>query len=339
MTQLEQWGCPWSRRPDGSVNVRRFGGMKIERTRFAADKTGFHMLHTLFQTSLQFPQIQRFDEHFVLDLLVDDGQARGPVAMNMMEGTRCRSALTPWCWLPAAPGASTATTPTAASSPVTGWGWPGTRRARAEFVQYHPTGLPGSGILMTEGCRGEGGILVNKNGYRYLQDYGMGPKPRSANRRINIWSWAHATKCPSLLARVAEREHHPDAARRRGLPRSPPPRREKLLERLPFICELAKAYVGVDPVKEPIPVRPTAHYTMGGIETDQQCETRIKGCLPWANARPLAYMAPTVWAPTRWPSWWSSAARPGSRPCSAPLRRARQTAPPSMRRLPMWSSA
>jgi fumarate reductase flavoprotein subunit len=74
MTQLEQWGCPWSRRPDGSVNVRRFGGMKIERTWFAADKTGFHMLHTLFQTSLQFPQIQRFDEHFVLDILVDDGK-------------------------------------------------------------------------------------------------------------------------------------------------------------------------------------------------------------------------------------------------------------------------
>ena len=87
MTQLEQWGCPWSRKPDGSVNVRRFGGMKIERTWFAADKTGFHMLHTLFQTSLQFPQIQRFDEHFVLDILVDDGQARGLVAMNMMEGT------------------------------------------------------------------------------------------------------------------------------------------------------------------------------------------------------------------------------------------------------------
>ena len=80
MTQLEQWGCPWSRKPDGSVNVRRFGGMKIERTWFAADKTGFHMLHTLFQTSLKYPQIQRFDEHFVLDILVDDGQARGLVA-------------------------------------------------------------------------------------------------------------------------------------------------------------------------------------------------------------------------------------------------------------------
>lgn len=75
MTQLEQWGCPWSRKPDDSVNVRRFGGMKIERTWFAAGKTGFHMLHTLFQTSLKHPQIQRFGEHFVLDILVDEGQA------------------------------------------------------------------------------------------------------------------------------------------------------------------------------------------------------------------------------------------------------------------------
>src|SRR5471030_2401540 len=88
MVQLEHWGCPWSRREDGHVNVRAFGGMKIERTWFAADRTGFHMLHTLFQTSLKYPQIKRFDEHFVLDILVDDGQVRGVVAINMMEGTR-----------------------------------------------------------------------------------------------------------------------------------------------------------------------------------------------------------------------------------------------------------
>ena len=87
MTQLERWGCPWSRREDGEVNVRRFGGMKIERTWFAADKTGFHILHTLFQTSMKYPNIVRFDEHFVLDILTDNGEARGCVAMNMMEGT------------------------------------------------------------------------------------------------------------------------------------------------------------------------------------------------------------------------------------------------------------
>ncbi len=97
-----------------------------------------------------------------------------------------------------------------------------------EFVQYHPTGLPGSGILMTEGCRGEGGILVNKNGYRYLQDYGMGPETPLGEPKNKYMELGPRDKVSrGLLARVAEREHHPDAARRRGLPRSPPPRREK----------------------------------------------------------------------------------------------------------------
>lgn len=123
MAQLEQWGCPWSRKPDGSVNVRRFGGMKIERTWFAADKTGFHMLHTLFQTSLKYPQIQRFDEHFVLDVLVDDGQARGVVAMNMMEGTRVQIRANAVIMPPAVQAVFIAITPTAASSPATVWGW------------------------------------------------------------------------------------------------------------------------------------------------------------------------------------------------------------------------
>ena len=179
MTQLEQWGCPWSRRPDGSVNVRRFGGMKIERTWFAADKTGFHMLHTLFQTSLQFPQIQRFDEHFVLDILVDDGQARGLVAMNMMEGSLVQIRAN--AVVLATGGAGRVYRYNTNGGIVTGDGMGmalshGVPLRDMEFVQYHPTGLPGSGILMTEGCRGEGGILVNKNGYRYLQDYGMGPE-------------------------------------------------------------------------------------------------------------------------------------------------------------------
>ncbi|HBH14538.1 MAG TPA: succinate dehydrogenase/fumarate reductase flavoprotein subunit, partial [Leclercia adecarboxylata] len=179
MTQLEQWGCPWSRREDGSVNVRRFGGMKIERTWFAADKTGFHMLHTLFQTSLQFPQIQRFDEHFVLDILVDDGQARGLVAMNMMEGTLVQIRAN--AVVMATGGAGRVYRYNTNGGIVTGDGMGmalqhGIPLRDMEFVQYHPTGLPGSGILMTEGCRGEGGILVNKDGYRYLQDYGMGPE-------------------------------------------------------------------------------------------------------------------------------------------------------------------
>jgi fumarate reductase flavoprotein subunit len=131
---------------------------------------------------------------------------------------------------------------------------------------------------MTEGCRGEGGILVNKNGYRYLQDYGMGPEtplgepknkymelgPRDKVSQAFWHEWRKGNTVPTPRGDVVYLD-----LRHLG--------EKKLLERLPFICELAKAYVGVDPVKEPIPVRPTAHYTMGGIETDQHCETRIKG--------------------------------------------------------------
>ena len=86
MVQLEHWGCPWSRKADGHVNVRAFGGMKIERTWFAADKTGFHMLHTLFQTSIKYPSIKRFDEHFCTDLVVDDGRVHGVVAIEIAAG-------------------------------------------------------------------------------------------------------------------------------------------------------------------------------------------------------------------------------------------------------------
>ena len=86
LTQLEHWGCPWSRTPEGKVNVRPFGGMKIERTWFAADKSGFHILHTLFQTSIQFPSIKRFDEYFCIDILEDEGRCQGIVAIEMATG-------------------------------------------------------------------------------------------------------------------------------------------------------------------------------------------------------------------------------------------------------------
>ncbi|KMW74151.1 fumarate reductase [Photorhabdus luminescens subsp. luminescens] len=281
MIQLEQWGCPWSRKEDGSINVRRFGGMKIERTWFAADKTGFHMLHTLFQTSLKYPQIQRFDEHFVLDILVDEGQARGLVALNMMEGAKIQIRAN--AVIMATGGAGRVYRYNTNGGIVTGDGMGmafrhGIPLRDMEFVQYHPTGLPGSGILMTEGCRGEGGILVNKDGYRYLQDYGLGPETPLGKPENKYMELGPRDKVSQAFW------HEWRAGRTISTPRGDVVYldlrhlgEKKLLERLPFICELAKAYVGVDPVKEPIPVRPTAHYTMGGIETDQKCETRIKG--------------------------------------------------------------
>lgn len=281
MIQLEQWGCPWSRKADGTVNVRRFGGMKIERTWFAADKTGFHLLHTLFQTSLQFPQIQRFDEYFVLDLLVDDGQARGLVAINMMEGQLVQFRAN--AVILATGGAGRVYRYNTNGGIVTGDGMGmalrhGVPLRDMEFVQYHPTGLPGSGILITEGCRGEGGIMVNKDGYRYLQDYGMGPETPLGEPKNKYMELGPRDKLSQAFW------HEWRAGRTIATPRGDVVHLDlrhlgakKLQERLPFICELAKAYVGVDPVNEPIPVRPTAHYTMGGIETDAQCQTRVQG--------------------------------------------------------------
>lgn len=152
MIQREQWGCPWSRKPDGSINVRRFGGMKIERPWFAADKTGFHMQHTLFQTSLKYPQIQRFDEHLVLGILVDDGQAHGLMAMDMMEGTRVQIRAS--AVVMATGGAGRVYYYNTDDGIVTGDGMGmafhhGAPLRDMECVHYHLTGLPGSGILMT----------------------------------------------------------------------------------------------------------------------------------------------------------------------------------------------
>ncbi|WP_375055782.1 fumarate reductase (quinol) flavoprotein subunit [Zobellella sp. DQSA1] len=281
MIQMELWGCPWSRKDDGSINVRRFGGMKTERTWFAADKTGFHLLHTLFQTSIKYPQIKRFDEFFVLDLVVVDGRVQGLVALHMAEGEliliRARTVIL------ATGGAARVFRYNTNGGIVTGDGMAmayrhGVPLRDMEFVQYHPTGLPGSGILMTEGCRGEGGILLNRHGDRYLQDYGLGPEtplgePKNKymelgpRDKVSQAFWHELQKGNTISHPLGEVVHLD--LRHLG--------EQKLKERLPFICELARAYVNVDPVKEPIPIRPTAHYTMGGIAVDKDSQTRIRG--------------------------------------------------------------
>ena len=164
MIQLEQWGCPWSRKDDGHINVRYFGGMKVPRTWFAADRSGFHILHTLFQTSLKYPQIRRYDEFFCTDLLVEDGRVRGVLAVEIASGERL--ALFANAVVMATGGAGRVFRQNTNAGTLTGDGMGMAYRAGVplrdmEFVQYHPTCLPGSGILMTEGCRGEGGILTD----------------------------------------------------------------------------------------------------------------------------------------------------------------------------------
>src|SRR5262245_54449595 len=153
LLRLEHWGCPWSREPDGRVAVRPFGGMTRVRTWFAADKTGFHMLHTLFQTSLKYQEIVRYDEWFVTNLLVDEGVVRGVVAIELMSGrieTIAAKAV-----ILCTGGCGRVFPFTTNASIKTGDGMALAYRAGAplkdmEFVQYHPTGLPFTGILITE---------------------------------------------------------------------------------------------------------------------------------------------------------------------------------------------
>ena len=282
MVQMEHWGCPWSRQKSGKVNVRAFGGMKIERTWFAADKTGFHILHTLFQTSIQYPKIKRYDEHFCLELIVIDNKVQGVLVQDIAEGEmyviQAKSVII------ATGGAGRVYRYNTNGGIVTGDGMSlayrhGVPLRDMEFVQYHPTGLPGTGILMTEGCRGESGILANKDNYRYLQDYNLGPEtplgqPKNKHMelgprdRLSQAFWQEEQKGRTLNHPVWGSYVNLDL-RHLG--------EEKINERLPFIRELAKAYVGVDPVHEPVPVRPTVHYTMGGIETDINCATQLVG--------------------------------------------------------------
>lgn len=279
MVQLEHWGCPWSRKGDGHINVRAFGGMQIERTWFAADRTGFHILHTLFQTSLQFPSIRRFDEYFCCDLIVEDGRCQGALLIESRTGrfvfVQAKAVIM------ATGGAGRVFLQSTNAGTVTGDGMAlayrhGVPLRDMEFVQYHPTTMPGTGLLFTEGCRGEGGILINKDGYRYLQDYGLGPPdpwPRKKamelgpRDRLSQAFW-HEERAGRTIPTPHGDAVHLDL-RHLGA--------QKLHERLPLICELAKRFMGIDPVDSPIPVRPSVHYTMGGILVSGRTASPLSG--------------------------------------------------------------
>jgi len=279
MLQLEHWGCPWSREPNGSVAVRPFGGMKAQRTWFAADKTGFHMLHTLFQTCLKYDAIQRYDECFVTRLLVEEGRCVGVVAIEVATGKIL--AILAKAVLLATGGCGRVFPFTTNGSIKTGDGMALAYRAGAplkdmEFVQYHPTGLPFTGILITEAARAEGGWMLNKEGYRYLQDYDLGkPEPKPVLRSMELGPRDRLSQAfvkEQEKGRTLEGPYghyvHLDI-RHLG---------EKLIDRkLPFVRELCLKYVNLDPVKEMIPVRPVVHYMMGGVHTDIHGATPLPG--------------------------------------------------------------
>jgi fumarate reductase flavoprotein subunit len=253
--------------------------MKVERTWFAADKTGFHMLHALFQTSLKYDGIHRYDEWFVTKLLVDEGRCQGVVAIEAATGRI--QAITAKAVILCTGGCGRVFPFTTNANIKNGDGMALAYRAGAplkdmEFVQYHPTGLPFTGILITEAARSEGGWLLNKDGYRYLQDYDLGkPEPRPVFRSMELGprdrlSQAFVKETEKGRTLVGPYGHYVNLdIRHLG---------ENLIDRkLPFVRELCLKYENIDPVKEMIPVRPVVHYMMGGIHTDIHGATPLAG--------------------------------------------------------------
>ena len=279
MLRMERWGCPWSRNPDGTIATRSFGGMKNDRTWFAADKTGFHLLHTLFQTTLSYPPIQRHDEWFATRLLVEDGRCHGVVAIEVATG-KVHAVLARAVIL--CTGGAGAVFPFTTNAGIkTGDGMGLAYRAGVplkdmEFVQYHPTGLPFTGILITEAARAEGGWLVNEDGYRYLQDYDLGePRDEPVKRSMELGPrdrLSQAFEGEREKGRTIEGPYgevvHLDL-RHLG--------EEVIDEKLPFVRELCRKYEKIDPVEELIPVRPVVHYMMGGIHVDMDGATPLTG--------------------------------------------------------------
>ena len=279
LLRLEHWGCPWSREPDGRIAVRPFGGMKKMRTWFAADKTGFHMLHTLFQTSLRFSSVVRYDEWFVTRLLVDDGRVQGVVAIDLQSGKI--EAITARAVIICTGGCGRVFPFTTNAAIKTGDGMALAYRAGAplkdmEFVQYHPTGLPFTGILITEAARAEGGYLLNKDGYRYLQDYNLGkPHPQPVFRSMEL---GPRDRLSQAFVKEQEKGRTIDTPyghvvhldlRHLGA--------KTINAKIPFVRELCLKYQNLDPVTDLIPVRPVIHYMMGGIHTDINGATPLAG--------------------------------------------------------------
>jgi len=272
VVELENYGLPFSRTEDGKIYQRAFGGQSLDfgrggqayRCACAADRTGHAMLHTLYGAAMKH-DIQFFVEYFALDLIMDkDGACKGVMALCMEDGTlhRFQSHQT----ILATGGYGRAYFSATSAHTCTGDG--GAMAARAglplqdlEFVQFHPTGIYGAGCLITEGARGEGGILRNANGERFMERYAPTAKDLASR---DVVSRAMTLEIREGRGVGPEADHI-----HLHLNHLPP---ELLAERLPGISETAAIFAGVDVTKEPIPVLPTVHYNMGGIPTNYHGE-------------------------------------------------------------------
>ncbi len=263
---LEKMGLPFSRTPEGRIDQRRFGGhtrnhgeAAVRRACYAADRTGHMILQTLYQQCIK-QNVEFYNEFYVLDLLMRHGEVSGVVAYELRTGELHVFQAKSVVFATGGFGRVFKTTSNALSLTGDGMGvvWRrGLPLEDMEFYQFHPTGLAGLGILLTEGARGEGGVLRNSDGERFMERYAPTIKdlaPRDMVSRAIYTEVRQGRGCgPNKDYVLLDLTHIPA---------------EQLEAKLPDITEFSRTYLGIDPVTEPIPIYPTAHYAMGGIPTD-----------------------------------------------------------------------